>query len=444
MTNETAYKIGNWTFTPSRNELADGDTTLRLEDRAGRVLEYLCQNAGSVVSKEQLIEHVWQGRHLSEQSVPVVISYLRKTFSEGGGQTRVIETIPKRGYRIIEAGRITLKPEKARQPNTWLLAAAVAAAVVFLGLYLLQGEQSEARKPGIILTLNDIRNATGNDDLMPQVIAMSEAGSYYLSKADEVLLIRHWWNIDADDPTGGIFERYGEDAPVYHVTGTLIEEGGDLTVTLFLNDPRTDEVLWSEASAISEDDFLTPHLANLGKILAVLGAREQIAPPGPGAASGEAVTEYWLGLYLWHLGTEDAAEAAAARWQNALLLDPAMSAAEAGLKALWARWPALSPGADVPLILDGKETDPALLVGAGIIALYRDNDPAKAEQMARKALLYSPNDHAAYALLAESLVLEGKIEEGLKAIREAQLLAPFSSVYPEREAIFAEMLNGED
>ena len=439
MTADQPYKIGNWVFTPSRNVLASGEKVLHLEDRASRVLEYLCQNAGNVISKEDLIGHVWQGRHLSEQSVPVVISYLRKTFSDGGETADIIETIPKRGYRVIEAHPITFGMT-GRGQNKWVMAVAAVLAVLIFSYFMLKGGESEARKPGIVLTLNDIRNATGDEGLMGQVIAMSEAGSYYLSKVDDVLLIRHWWYVEGEDPTGGIFERYGEDAPIYHIYGTLIKEGDNLSVTLFLEDPRTDEVLWSEAYAVSEDGFLSPHLSSLGKILAFLGAREMISPPGAEGLSGKAVTEYWLGLYMWHLGTEGAAKSAAARWQSALALNPEMNAAEAGLQALWARWPNLSSDNSFTLNISAEEKNPAVLVQAGAIALYQENDPEKAEQLARAALSQSPNDHAAYALLAECLVQKGDIDAGLIAIKEAQILAPFSSVYPKRAAAFLAML----
>lgn len=442
MTAETTYKIGNWVFTPSRNELSRGRKTLRLEDRAGRALEFLCQNAGSVISKDELIKEVWQGRHLSEQSVPVVISNLRKTFVDGGEKSEIIETIPKRGYRVIGASPVQSAPPKGLQ--RWLGAGVGLVVVILLGFYFLQGAPTEARKPGIILTLNDIRNATGDEEMMNQVIAMSEAGSYYLSKIDNVLLIRHWWNIEADDPTGGIFERYGKDAPIYHVSGTLINEGGQLSVALFLNDPKTDEVLWSEAYEVNKDDFLDNHLANLGKVLAYLGVKEQIPPPGPEVPNGEAATSYWLGLYMWHLGLENAAGSAEAWWLKALEYNPGDEKSKAGLKALWARWPETFPGQGEAFELKEGEDDPALLVQAGAIALYLEDDPEKAGELAQKALFYSPNDHAAYALMAESLVRAGNIEAGLRAIREAQILAPFSKAYPEREARFSEMLEGRN
>lgn len=443
MTDEVKFKIGKWVFIPGRNQLSDGKTKLRVEDRAGRALEYLCRNAGSVVSKETLIEEVWAGRHLSEQSVPVVISYLRKTFNDAGDKSEIIQTIPKKGYRLIGAKLLAGGDEESARKKWFGVAAALALFAIF-AVYFFQGQETEARKPGIILTLNDLQNGTGDETLMPKVIALSEAGSYYLSKASGILLIRHWWNVGAADPTGGIYERYGAEAPVYHISGTLIQEGNHLNVTLFLNDPKTDEVLWSEAYEMTEDQFIEAHLQNLGKILAFLGLKENIPPPGVESSSPEAVTDYWIGLYLWHLGGKDAAIAAASQWQKALEKDPDLTPARVGLRALQAKWP------DITSVFIGFPEIPAdtensaILVQEATIALNLEGDLEKAGELARRALAISPNDHAAYALLAEVLVREGKIEEGLKAIREAHLLAPYSTVYSEREGELKESLEGGD
>lgn len=442
MSTTPKYKIGGFTFTPERNELAGFGQTHRLEDRASRVLEHLCQNAGEVISKEALIENVWEGRHLSEQSVPVVISNLRKTFSEGGATGEVIETIPKRGYRIVEAKAIF--GEKARPIQRWFGVAAAIVTAVALGIFFLQGGESEARKPGIILTLNDIQNGTGDETKMAQVIAMSEAGSHFLSQAQGILLIRHWWNIEADDPTGGIFERYGDDAPIYHVSGTLFQEGDQLQVTLFLNNPKTDEVLWSEAFDVSESKFTSALTDNLGRILAVLGLEENLNPPGDQSVSEVAAGYYWLGLYFWHLGTEDTAKLAHDFWQRALDETPEFDAARIGQSALIARWPDLFSASGSPAFPEAIDQDSALLVQAGAIALYQDQDVDRASDFARRAIALSPNDHAAYGLLAETLVMKGQIKEALLAIKEAQILAPFQTVYPERAADFQKQLDQGD
>src|SRR4051812_32448204 len=94
------HRIGGWEFLPATGELRRRADVRRLEPRAAKALEMLCEAGGDVVSQEQLIDGVWQGRALSENSIAVVIGQLRRALDDDARDPRLIETIPKRGYRL--------------------------------------------------------------------------------------------------------------------------------------------------------------------------------------------------------------------------------------------------------------------------------------------------------------------------------------------------------
>jgi DNA-binding winged helix-turn-helix (wHTH) protein len=94
------HRIGGWEFLPATGELRRRTDLRRLEPRAARTLELLCEAKGEVVSQEELIAAVWQGRALSENSVAVVIGQLRRALEDDAREPRLIESIPKRGYRL--------------------------------------------------------------------------------------------------------------------------------------------------------------------------------------------------------------------------------------------------------------------------------------------------------------------------------------------------------
>src|SRR3954463_591390 len=97
------HRIGAWEFSPATGELRRRTDLRRLEPRAAKALEMLCEAGGDVVSHEQLIRGVWNGRSLSENSVAVVIGQLRRALEDEAREPRLIETIPKRGYRLRTA-----------------------------------------------------------------------------------------------------------------------------------------------------------------------------------------------------------------------------------------------------------------------------------------------------------------------------------------------------
>jgi len=74
---------------------------MRLSPRAMRVLILLARHWGTVVSRAQILDDVWPGRVVVDESVTQIISELRKAFADDRKSPRYIETIPKAGYRLI-------------------------------------------------------------------------------------------------------------------------------------------------------------------------------------------------------------------------------------------------------------------------------------------------------------------------------------------------------
>jgi len=77
----------------------EGSTTL--EPKVMEVLQSLIAAAPMVVSRETLLERVWGGESGGDESLSRAISLLRKAFGDRRGRHRHIETIPRRGYRLV-------------------------------------------------------------------------------------------------------------------------------------------------------------------------------------------------------------------------------------------------------------------------------------------------------------------------------------------------------
>jgi len=94
------WKLGQWTVRPTSLELiGPAGEVRRLEARAMKVLLMLRTRAGTVVTTDDLLDQVWEGKVVSSNSVANVISDLRRAL--GQGASSCIETIPKRGYRMV-------------------------------------------------------------------------------------------------------------------------------------------------------------------------------------------------------------------------------------------------------------------------------------------------------------------------------------------------------
>ncbi len=65
------------------------------------LLVYLMERDGAVVTRQELLDHVWHRHHGGDESLTRSVSQLRKAFREIGACSDHIETVPKRGYRFV-------------------------------------------------------------------------------------------------------------------------------------------------------------------------------------------------------------------------------------------------------------------------------------------------------------------------------------------------------
>ncbi|MEX3858106.1 winged helix-turn-helix domain-containing protein [Paraburkholderia sp. BR10923] len=109
-------RVGNWVVTPSLNSISSLGRTTRLEPKVMEVLVCLAQHPGDTVSKEQLFQAVWPRTVVTEDVLKRCIAALRRAFDDDARDPRVIETISKRGYRLVApvtAGSATPAPTES-------------------------------------------------------------------------------------------------------------------------------------------------------------------------------------------------------------------------------------------------------------------------------------------------------------------------------------------
>ena len=94
-------QVGRWQVEPSLNCIRDGRTVRRLEPQVVNLLVFLASSNGRVVSKDEIIDAVWQGRFIAETTLTRSIADLRRALGDQTQRPEYIETIAKRGYRLV-------------------------------------------------------------------------------------------------------------------------------------------------------------------------------------------------------------------------------------------------------------------------------------------------------------------------------------------------------
>lgn len=234
-----AVRIGDWHFLPAEASLVRGEERRRLEHRAASVLETLAARRGLPVSTAELVDAVWGGRIVSPNSVAVVIADLRRALDDDARAARHIETIPKRGYRLIAdprptvpSGEAALQPPRARRLWPAVLGLALLAALFLLFLLpRLSGP------PPVTVSVAAFANDTGDPALAPLVASSQALVVTALGRLGDVRLA----SAPAED---GLTMR-----------GRLILWQGHPALALSAEDRRAHRIVWTGMASGPEAAF---------------------------------------------------------------------------------------------------------------------------------------------------------------------------------------------
>jgi Tol biopolymer transport system component/DNA-binding winged helix-turn-helix (wHTH) protein len=123
------FRIAEWEVQPAVNRVRRGDQIVRLEPKVMQVLVCLAEHAGDVVTRETLIARVWPDVFVTDDVLHRAIRELRRVFGDDTAAPRYIETIRKRGYRLIATVSTGLDRISEASPAELGIVAPMAGAI---------------------------------------------------------------------------------------------------------------------------------------------------------------------------------------------------------------------------------------------------------------------------------------------------------------------------
>ena len=108
------FRIGNWLVEPSLNRLSKGDTTIQLELKVMDVLVCLAERAGEVLTRHEIVDRVWATEFISDNTLTHAITEIRNALGDDARNPSFIETIHRRGYRLIAVVEPAVSDEVGR------------------------------------------------------------------------------------------------------------------------------------------------------------------------------------------------------------------------------------------------------------------------------------------------------------------------------------------
>ena len=363
---------------------ADGEVR-PVEPQVFALLALLVENRERLMTKDEIIEKVWEGRPVSEAAVASRVKSARKALGDDGISQRFIRTIHRQGFRFVADANVA----RAANANQRCETATVQPA-------------GEINRPSIaVLPFRTIGVAGA-------YAAIADALPHEL--ITELARLR-WLFVTA---RGSSFRLRGSDADMaevgrllgvhYCLSGTVEIVGASLVVTVELSDTRDCGVVWAEHFAGSIDDVHQIREDIRSKILAAL---EIQIPLHEAALARLVVTEnldawsaYHLGLqHMYRFNRKDNA-AATALFQQAVTQDPGFARAHAGLSFVHFQTAFMHHSNDL----------------TGEIALAR--------RFAVRGLELDPMDPFVNFTMGRTFWLEGDLESSLAWLERATSISP--------------------
>jgi TolB-like protein len=215
-----------------RRELRRRGELIALEPQVFDLLVYLVRNRDRVVSKDDLLEAIWDGRIVSESTMTSRINAARKAVGDSGEAQRLIRTIPRKGIRFVGAMRDEQKPAARVDADPQKLSAAPSTEL-----------KSARRLSMVVLPFNNLSDDREQqyfadaitDDLTTDLSRIS--GSFVISRNTAFTY--------KDKPVSA--KQIGRELGVRYVLEGSVRRSGKLVrVNAQLIDAETDAHLWAD------------------------------------------------------------------------------------------------------------------------------------------------------------------------------------------------------
>lgn len=480
-------QIGRWTFDRSLNTLTSEVEVVRIEPKVADLLHMLASRAGDVVSRQALLGGVWPGVVVGDEALSQSIQKVRRALGDTSREATYIQTVPKRGYRLIapvtpandrpEVGAsaevVLDSPSRPPRARVGSLATSrrhrfvtMAAASIALAVALVLLWQQSSRNADLDAIVA-MQTSTGSSALALPEVQIRRFDALGDDAATQAAARAFWKQVVAGvsqssrlrviaDTRDG--PRPAGPPPLYQVDGTVQRLDDRLVLQLVLSKPVSGIVQWSQTFALPLRELSGGHAIATAGLLDALtvtlstSERERLARPY--TPSVVAFDHFLDGQAAFGARDRQGNVDARDHFSRAVAADPSFARAYAGL--------ALTHAADATFgwshdrnvaielaIADARRAqalDPSLPEvhwALGWVELQRHRQRA-ALKHARRAIELNPSYADAYALAASTATYIGHPEETLSLMRTAMRLQPVHGFLYRLVLGRAHFLSGDD
>lgn len=469
--NARRYSFSEFVLDEFAGELYFREEPLKLAPKVFQCLNHFVKNHDRLISKDELINEVWNGAFVEDNAVAYTVSQLRKALAAVSPDTVFVETVPRRGFKfkpevsyfngndLDHSGdggansASTFSTSVAAYPindvspvgnsRPWIAITAVAALItIFGGLLLLPGFSGSTKSGSRVLAVLPLDDISENAIDRSLLLGITYATISQLGRSND-LIVRPLSSVinstpDRRDPIAAA-KQIGADA----VVEWNIQRSGEFyRVNARLLNVIDGKQLWQESANYPASDIFSIQEAVAEKtarsLVANLSAETARAIHQRGTENDAAYQAYLRGRYHWNLRTLQGLTTAKGFFEQAISLDPKFAEAHTGLADAYLGlydYGYMSAADTIPsaqaAVTRSLQLNPELSEAYSTLAsiefLHNHNWKATEENFL-KAIELSPNDSTPRLRYGWMLSVIGKLDEGMMQLLAAEKIDPTSRV----------------
>jgi DNA-binding winged helix-turn-helix (wHTH) protein/TolB-like protein/Tfp pilus assembly protein PilF len=444
------FRLGDWEVLPLRGVLRRGEHEEKPEPRVFGVLIALAKRNGDLVTRDELVDELWDGRPTSDEPINRCLSQLRGHLGDKSRPHQYVETLTRRGYRLMKPV-VLLEPTSAEAPAPggsraespvapWKpLAAGLAVAAVAWLVWTLW-PPGDFRSIGVVPFENASQDPANNylvsgfkDELvntLHNIPDFTVKSSRLGHAGEEVTSIASSLGVDA--VLSGRVHRIGDQLQIFYT----VEDGrnGDVVATAELEGPV------SEIFQLQEDLARMVRRDLFGK-----SSQQLISRTRP--ASFSAYDRYMRGLYAFDRRQDSGTslEEAIELFQETIRLDENFGPAYLMLANAYVLLPTYRDApademsrAAIDTVQEGIEVDVGIRDAANAIfgfVYHQQMQWQQSEDAYRAATSSDVIDPNAFNWYSRMLASVGRLDASLEQARIALEMDPTSAVINSRVAL---------
>ncbi|WP_116812138.1 winged helix-turn-helix domain-containing tetratricopeptide repeat protein [Steroidobacter cummioxidans] len=409
------YAFGAYELDLATVELRAGGTVVDLEPQVFALLALLVENRERVVSRDELIEKVWDGRVVSDAAVASRVKTARQALGDDGKSQQFIKTIHGNGYRFVAKAR-------AQRPATAVIDSSTPAPALADMVQRLD----KISRPS--LAVLPFRYVAGDERYATLASALPDELIADLSRLRWLLVTARGSSFRLRAPEAD-FGEVGRLLNVrYCLSGTIEVSGERLVILVELVDTHDGAVVWADRFSGRIDDVHALREQIRSQVLMALEIRIPLHEAALARLTAvenlDAWSAYHLGLqHLYRFNRVDSG-AALNLFQRAVALDPTFARANAGLSFVHFQSAFMHYTDDIDGAVD------------------------RARRFAERGLELDPLDPFVNFTMGRTYWLEGDLETSLSWLERATDISPHyaQGIYARAwtEALAGKTLDGRD